>query len=71
MSTHIQALSALLFRYRELLDITQPWLADIQRRPRRIPSVLTMDEVRMLLAAMDGEVNLLARLLCGACMHLS
>lgn len=38
-STHNQALSALLFLYREVLRIDLPWLSDIQRpaRPRRIP----------------------------------
>ncbi len=43
MSTHYQALSALLFLYRDVLAINLPWLTEVQRptRPRRIPSVLT------------------------------
>jgi hypothetical protein len=42
VSTHNQALSALLFLYRDVLGIDLPWLAEVQRptRPRRIPSVL-------------------------------
>ena len=46
-STHIQALSALLFLYREVLAIDLPWLDDIGRphQKRRIPSVMTRDEV--------------------------
>jgi len=44
VSTHNQALSALLFLYREVLGVQLPWLDDVQRptRPRRIPSVLTV-----------------------------
>ena len=44
VSTHNQALSALLFLYREVLGVKLPWLDDVQRptRPRRIPSVLTV-----------------------------
>lgn len=71
-STHNQALSALLFLYREVLGVDLPWLDNINRptRARRIPSVLTKDEVAGLLAAMDGECALLARLLYGTGMRL-
>jgi site-specific recombinase XerD len=63
-STHNQALSALLFLYREVLGITLPWLDNLNRptRARRIPSVLTKDEVAGLLAALEGKTALLARL---------
>ena len=66
-STHNQALSALLFLYREVLDNELPWLNEISRptRTRRIPSVLTKDEVAGLLAVMERETALLARLLYG------
>ena len=72
VSTHNQALSALLFLYREVLAIDLPWLTEVQRptRPRRIPSVLTKAEVATLLGAMDGEVALLAKLLYGTGMRL-
>lgn len=71
-STHNQALSALLFLYREVLAMDLPWMNGIQRptQARRIPSVLTRDEVAGLLAAMDGELGLLARLLYGTGMRL-
>ena len=68
VSTHNQALSALLFLYREVLAIDLPWLTEVQRptRPRRIPSVLTKAEVASLLGAMA----LLAKLLYGTGMRL-
>jgi integron integrase len=71
-STHNQALSALMFLYREVLEEDLPWLTDINRptQVRRIPSVLTKDEVAGLLAAMDGVTALLARLLYGTGMRL-
>ena len=71
-STHNQALSALLFMYREVLEEDLPWLTGINRpaQVRRIPSVLTKDEVALLLAAMEGVTALLARLLYGTGMRL-
>ena len=46
-STHNQALSAVQFLYREVLGIDLPWLHNIGRpqQTKRIPSVLTKDEV--------------------------
>lgn len=72
VSTHNQALSAILFLYRDVLDIDLPWLTQVQRpmRPRRIPSVLTQAEVAALLSAMDGVTALLAKLLYGTGMRL-
>ena len=72
VSTHNQALSALLFLYRDVLGIDLPWLAEVQRptRPRRIPSVLTKAEVEALLGAMEGETALLGKLLYGTGMRL-
>ncbi len=66
-STHNQALSALLFLYREVLCTDLPWMDGINRpaSKRRIPSVLTKDEVAGVLAQMDGVTALLARLLYG------
>lgn len=71
-STHNQALSAVLFLYREVLEVDLPWLNDINRptQKRRIPSVLTKDEVAGVLAHMDGPTALLARLLYGTGMRL-
>ncbi len=71
-STHNQALSALLFLYREVLTIDLPWMDNIKRpaHTKRIPSVLTKDEVAGVLAHMEGVTALLARLLYGTGMRL-
>jgi integron integrase len=71
-STHNQALSALLFLYREVLAVDLPWLDGINRptAKRRIPSVLTRDEVVGVFAQMEGVTALLARLLYGTGMRL-
>ncbi|MBG9389871.1 integron integrase [Caenimonas sp. DR4.4] len=71
-STHNQALSALLFLYREVLTVDLPWLQDLQRpaRTRRIPTVLTRDEVAAVLARMEGPIALVAHLLYGTGMRL-
>lgn len=71
-STHNQALSALLFLYREVLAIDLPWLNNIGRpqQTKRIPSVLTKDGVAGVLAQMDGVTALLARLLHSTGMRL-
>ncbi len=55
-STHNQALSALLFLYREVLGFDLPWLNNIGRpqQSKRIPAVLTKEEVAGLLAQLDG-----------------
>jgi len=70
--TQNQALSALLFLYREVLDLELPWMTDVVRakRPRRVPTVLSRDEVSRMLAQMDGRSALLARLFYGTGMRL-
>jgi integron integrase len=71
-STQNQALSALLFLYREVLGIELPWLHNVTRakRPQHLPVVLSRDEVKQILAAMDGRPWLLASLLYGTGMRL-
>lgn len=71
-STQNQALSALLFLYREVLDIELPWLDDITRAKNgsRLPVVLTVDEVRQIVAQMGGTPRLLVELLYGTGMRL-
>lgn len=71
-ATHNQALSALLFLYREVLCVELPWLNGVPRpaRPKRIPSVLTREEVAALLQHLPGELGLAARLLYGTGMRL-
>ena len=70
--TQNQALSALLFLYREVLAVDLPWLDNVVRakRPQRLPVVLSQDEVHRLLAAMDGRPWLIASLLYGTGMRL-
>jgi integron integrase len=72
VSTHKQALSALLFLYREVIGVDLPWMNEMARptAPRRIPSVLTIEEVAALLSKTEGETGLLARLLYGTGMRL-
>lgn len=71
-ATQNQALSALIFLYREVLGIELPWLDKVTRakRPRHLPVVLTRDEVRAMLGKMEGVYGLLARLLYGTGMRL-
>lgn len=71
-STQNQALSALLFLYREALEISLPWLDEVVRakQPSRLPVVLTRREVAALLAHTDGLYALQLRLLYGTGMRL-
>jgi len=71
-ATQNQALSALLFLYREVLAIDLPWLNDVTRakRPQRMPVVLTREETRAVLDRMTGVYGLMARLLYGTGMRL-
>lgn len=71
-STQNQALSALLFLYREVLQIGLPWLDELVRakRPERLPVVLTQEEVARLLAHLVGVPRLMAALLYGSGLRL-
>ncbi len=71
-STQNQALSALLFLYREVLAINLPWLDNVVRAktPQRLPVVLTRQEVVSVLDGMSGVHGLMARLLYGTGMRL-
>ena len=71
-STQNQALSALLFLYKKVLQVDLPWLDEIVRakRPVRVPVVLTRSEVAQVLAAMSGKYWLMASLLYGSGLRL-
>ncbi|HQR03962.1 MAG TPA: integron integrase [Rhodocyclaceae bacterium] len=71
-ATQHQALSALLFLYREILKVDLPWMNEVVRakKPRRLPTVLSRQEVQRLLGAMEGTHALMARLLYGTGMRL-
>jgi site-specific recombinase XerD len=63
-ATQNQALSALLFLYREVLNQPLPWLDNLERakRPARLPTVLSKLEVQRLLSQMTGTKWLMASL---------
>ncbi|WP_313929240.1 integron integrase [Pseudoxanthomonas sp.] len=71
-STQNQALAAILFLYRDVLGVKLAWMDDVVRakRPQRLPTVLSQQEVRALLAHMEGRMAVLAKLLYGTGMRL-
>ncbi len=71
-STQNQALAACLFLYREVLEMELTWLSDVTRAKlsQHVPCVLSTNEVRELLAYMDGREWLMASLLYGTGMRL-
>ena len=72
-STQNQALAAILFLYRDVLDTDLPWLKDVVRakRTRRVPIVLTREETVALLQPLEGTIGLFVRLLYGTGMRLA
>ncbi|HEU4585936.1 MAG TPA: phage integrase N-terminal SAM-like domain-containing protein, partial [Gemmatimonadaceae bacterium] len=71
-ATQNQALSALLFLYREVLGAPLTWVDGVVRAkvPDRLPVVLTRDEVRAVLALLPTRERLIATLLYGAGLRL-
>ena len=71
-ATHRQALSALLYLYREVLGVDMPWMQELGSPvPKtRLPIVLTQAEVHAVLSRLQGVTGLLARLLYGTGMRL-
>jgi integrase len=71
-STQNQALGALVFLYGEVLGRPLDWLAGIVRakRPVRVPTVLTREEVSSLLSRLTGSVWLMSALMYGAGLRL-
>jgi integron integrase len=71
-STQNQALAGLLFLYRHVLEREVGDLGGVirARKPSRVPVVMTRDEVRAVLDAMDGEARLMASLMYGTGMRL-
>lgn len=72
VNTQTQALSAILFLYREVLDVPLDFVNGFVRasRPRRVPVVLSPGEVASLLAELDGTSELIAQLLYGSGLRL-
>lgn len=71
-STQNQARSALLFLYREVLAIELPWLEGVvhAKAPKRLPVMLTTDEMRRVLVRLDGTPGLMLRLIYGTGMRI-
>ena len=71
-STQNQALSGILFLYREVLKIELPWLDNVvkAKRPQRLPVVLTREEVQAVLSHLDGTSGLILRLAYGTGMRI-
>jgi integron integrase len=71
-ATQNQALSALLFLYREVLEQKIGWLDRVERakKPARLPVVLTRAEVRRIFSHLHGTTKLMAGLLYGSGLRL-
>ncbi len=71
-STHKQALSALLFLYTKVLGVQLPWLNEVGRPrvQRRLPVVVSKEELSSVFRRMDSEHRLFAQLLYGTGMRL-
>ncbi len=71
-STQNQALSSILFLYKEVLEVDIGWLTDVvrARRPERLPVVLSSEEVRRVLAHLEGPHWLMANLMYGSGLRL-
>lgn len=71
-STQNQAKSALLFLYKEVLGLELPWLDDVERAkaPKRLPVVLSQDEVAKILSRLEGTHHLVVSLLYGTGMRI-
>jgi integrase len=71
-STQTQALSALLFLYREVLGLPIGWVDDVERakRPKRLPVVFRREEVQAVLSQLRAEMWLMASLLYGSGLRL-
>jgi integron integrase len=72
-STHKQALSALLFFYGKVLSVDLPWMTEIgrPRTKRRLPVVLSPEEVARIFCFLEGEHRLFAQLLYGTGMRIN
>jgi integron integrase len=72
-ATQNQALAALLFLYREVLQVEVPWLEGVVRakKPQRLPEVMTKGEVKAVLDKMPEGKRLMAGLLYGSGLRLN
>jgi len=72
-ATQNQALAALLFLYKRVLNVDLPWIGNVVRatRPKRLPTVLGQQEVQSVLANLQGVYWLIGVLLYGSGLRLT
>lgn len=72
-ATQNQALAALLFLYKRVLNVKLPWIADVVRasRPKRLPTVLTQRDAQRVLANLQGVYWLIGALFYGSGLRLT
>ena len=71
-STQNQALSAILFLYRDVLKRELGWVNNVERakKPERLPVVFSKQEVESILLRLEGTKWLMASILYGAGLRL-
>jgi integron integrase len=71
-ATQAQALAALLFLYKRVMNVDLRWIDNVVRahRPKRLPTVLTQTEARLVIAQLTGTHRLIAGLLYGSGLRL-
>ena len=71
-STQNQALSAILFLYKHVLERDLPWLSDVvrARQPEKLPFIIARQDVERVLNLMHGRQQLIARLIYGTGMRV-
>ena len=72
VSTQNQALSAILFLYQEVLRQEIGWLDDVvcAKKPKRLPVILSREEVKAVLNGLSGAKRVMAHLLYGSGLRL-
>src|SRR5262249_34012892 len=70
--TQNQALAAILFLYRDVLEIQLPWIGNVvrARMPIHVPVVLPRADVQRLIDHLEGDMHLIAQLLYGSGLRL-
>lgn len=72
-SSQSQALNAIIFMYKHVLEVEPGWMENLARakRKRFLPTVLSANEVRELLNHMQGTTRLMAELIYGTGMRVN
>ncbi|MBU1187753.1 MAG: integron integrase [Gammaproteobacteria bacterium] len=72
-ATQNQALNAILFLYRNVLEIDLPWLDEVIRAKRsaKIPVILSVSEVQTVISHLPAQYVLIVKLLYGSGLRIS